>query len=431
MINFRSGATLGVFIVILVMTSCRPAVQTTPVAINTARYDPAVSSYPASIGVYFPADFFDNNFYHETDDDYHLVFHNNPADATRKALDLALTESFAEVRYLDTLQQGFAEEGLAFVVVPNIVSMPSRLDPEVIAVGITYQFEFFAEGKHLQTWQISGLDYVKRLSAQRSQALTGMAGQNYRPSKISAEKYDDVARGAVWDAVSVLLARLNQQALLTGRLPSPAVNVISVKEPFSNSGSPMTLGLVGPVYDQEQNPAKNSLEDCLVEGLQENENTLQTIAQRNLRDQLYPWLSRSNYPQGVHALQATIKEPAVKQRLQKLGIEYILSWDGETTSSQFSGPFYITAYGVIGYESSDKMSNIRADLLAVADGRIVTTFESTREGTETVLGLVWVSVPILTDTEGAVCEEISHEIDMFLQSMHAANRKSAGVLAHK
>jgi hypothetical protein len=177
MLNFCPGAALGIVIVMLVLTSCCPAVRTTPMAIDKVRYDPAVWRFPASVGVYSPADFFDNNFYHDTDDDFHLVFHNNPADATRKALDRAFTETFAEVRHLNSLQQGLAEKALVFVVVPNIVSMATRLDPQIIAVVIPCQFEFFAEGKHFQTWRISGLDYVNRLSGQGLRTFGGVAGQ--------------------------------------------------------------------------------------------------------------------------------------------------------------------------------------------------------------------------------------------------------------
>jgi len=35
-------------------------------------------------------------------------------------------------------------------------------------------------------------------------------------------------------------------------------------------------------------------------------------------------------------------------------------------------------------------------------------------------------VPIPEDTEGAACEEITREIDGFLQTLHAANRVIVG-----
>jgi hypothetical protein len=425
MLDLRKLASLAIVFFLLVQTGCTPAVQTTPMTIDKVRYDPAVARYPASVGVYFPADFFDNNFYHTTADDYQLTFHNNPAAATRQALDLAFAETFAEVRYLDSLQQGFTEEDLAFVIVPNIVSMPSHLDPQIIAVGVVYQFEFFVEGKHIHSWQVAGLDYVKEPAGQSSPGAGSPTNKGELPRRVSAEEFDAVARSAVWDAISVLLAELEQQLLLTGRLPAPEVTKQVVRKSLPDAEDPVTLAMLGPVYDQDQDPARKRLERCMLEQIEDNELTLKPILQGDLRDQLYPWLSRSNYPEELNDLESIIRQPAVRERLLELGIRYVLSWDGETVQSQFTGPFYVTAYGVIGYESADKVSTIRADLLAVEDGRIVTSFESTREGTDTVLGLVLVPVPIPEDTEGAVCEEITRQIDGFLQTVRAANQITA------
>jgi len=424
-------ALLTLIFFLLVQTGCTPTVQTTPMAIDKVRYDPAVARYPVSVGVYFPADFFDNNFYHTTADDYQLTFHTNPAAATRQALDLAFTETFAEVRYLDTLQKGLAEEDLAFVIVPNIVSMPSHLDPQIIAVGVVYQFEFFLEGKHIHSWQVAGLDYVKELAGQSSRGANVSINQGALPRRVSPEEFDTVARGAVWDAISVLLAELDQQQLLMGRLPAPEVTKQVVSTSLPDTEDLVILAMLGSVYDQDQEPARRRLERCMLEEIEDNELSLKPILQGDLRDQLYPWLSRSNYPKGLSELESIVKEPAVRERLLELGVNYIVSWDGETISAPFTGPFYVTAYGVLGYESSDKVSTIRADLLAVEDGRVVTSFESTREGTDTVLGLVLVPVPIPEDTEGAVCEEITRQIDDFLQTVRAANQVTVSNLTEE
>jgi hypothetical protein len=409
MFNIHNMAFLVIVTVLLVQTACTPAVQTTPMSIDGTRYEPAVERYPASVGVYFPDDFYDNNFYHETNDGHHHTFHNNPADATRRALALAFETSFAEVRYLDTLQEGLNAEDLAFVVVPNIVSMVADLAPEVIAVMMIYQLEFFADGEHIHSWRVSGIDSVSR-SFMQSQ------GQNVRPRAISPEQFDAVARRAVWDAISVLLAELDQQRLLTDRLPATVVNDKAVGLSRRMAADQVTLAMVGPIFDQDQVPEKKRLEACLIEEIKDNGLSLQAVSLQSLRDQLYPWFSRSNYPRRLNDLEVIIKEPAVKERLQELGVQYVLNWDGETTSSQYEGPLYMTPYGILGYESADKTSVIRADLLAVEDGRVVTSFESIRKGTDYTLGLILVPVPIIADTEEDACEEITRQVDRFIQT---------------
>jgi hypothetical protein len=163
----------------------------------------------------------------------------------------------------------------------------------------------------------------------------------------------------------------------------------------------------------------------MLEEIEDNELSLKPMLLGDLRNQLYPWLSRSNYPKGLHELESIVREPAARERLRELGVHYLLLWDGETIRAPFTGPFYVTTFGTIGYESSDKTSTIRADLLAVEDGRVVTSFESSREGTDTLLGLVLLPVPIPEDTEGAVCEEITRQIDGFLQTVHVANQITA------
>ena len=425
MLDLRNLASLAIVFFLLVQTGCTPAVQTTPMTIDKVRYDPAVARFPASVGVYFPDDFFDNNFYHTTADDYQRTFHNNPADATRQALELAFRKTFAEVRYLDTLQQGFAEDDLAFVIVPSIVAMPSHLDQQIIAVGVVYQFEFFVEGKHLYSWQVAGLDFVKKPVGKSSPGPGNFANELGVTRSISAAQFDAVAKGAVWDATSVLLAQFDQQLPLMGRLPGAVVMEKAARQPSPDTDEPVTLAMIGSDYDQDQEPAKKRLERCMLKEIEDNELSLKPMLLGDLRNQLYPWLSRSNYPNGLHELESIVREPAVRERLRELGVYYVLLWDGETIQTPFSGPFYVTTFGTIGYESSDKTSTIRADLLAVEDGRVVTSFESSREGTDTLLGLVLLPVPIPEDTEGAVCEEITRQIDGFLQTVHVANQITA------
>jgi len=425
MLDLRNLASLAIVFFLLVQTGCTPAVQTTPMTIDKVRYDPAVARFPASVGVYFPDDFFDNNFYHTTADDYQRTFHNNPADATRQALELAFSKTFAGVRYLDTLQQGFDEDDLAFVIVPNIVAMPSHLDQQIIAVGVVYQFEFFVEGKHLHSWQVAGLDFVKQPVGKSSPGPGNFANELDLTRSISAEQFDAVAKGAVWDATSVLLAQFDQQLPLMARLPGAAVVEKAAGELSPDAGEPVTLAMLGSDYDQDQKPAKKRLERCMLEEIEDNELSLKPMLLGDLRNQLYPWLSRSNYPKGLHELESIVREPAARERLRELGVHYLLLWDGETIRTPFTGPFYVTTFGTIGYESSDKTSTIRADLLAVEDGSVVTSFESSREGTDTLLGLVLLPVPIPEDTEGAVCEEITRQIDGFLQTVHVANQITA------
>jgi hypothetical protein len=412
-------------ITVLLVQACTPAVQTTPMAVDKTRYDPAVGHYPASVGVYFPAYFYDNNFYHETNDGRHHTFHNNPADATRRALSLAFEKTFAEVRYLDTLQEGFDAEDLAFVIVPNIVSMVADLAPEVIAVMVVYQFDFFADGELLYSWRISGLDSVSRQHVQTAASISGSTNKDVRSRAISPERFDAVARRAVWDATSVLLSELDQQNLLTDRLPTSVVNGKDVGLSRSKNTDQIVLAMVGPIFDQGQVPEKQRLEACLIEEITDNGLSIQALPLQSLRDQLYPWLSRSNYPRRLHEMELIIQEPAVKERLQELGVHYVLYWDGKTTSAQFEGPFYVTAYGIFGYESSDKTSTINADLLAVEDGKVVNSFEIIREGTDHLLGLALIPLPITTDTEEEACEEITRQIDTFIQAnaQPQANRR--------
>ena len=415
MLDLRTMAALAILGLCL---GCSPAVETTPMSIDRVRYDLAVARFPAAVGVYFPADFYDNNFYHTTADDYQQTFHTNPATATRQALDLAFNATFANVRYLDSLQQGAAAGELAFVIVPSIAAMPTHLDEQVIAVGVVYQFEFFAGGRHTHPWQVAGLEYTKKPAAP--------SGQAGLPRRISADEFDTVARAAVWDAVSVLLAGLDRQQPLTARLPAAEPKKQAPRRSAPGAGERLTLALLGPVYDQGQEPEMLRFERCLLEEIEDNAQVLQPLSQGELRDRLFPWLSRSNYPQGPHELETILARPVVRERLRELGVHYLLHWDGETIKAPFTGPFYITPYGAIGYESADKVSTLRGDLLATADGRYVTSFESRREGTDTVLGLVLVPVPIATDTEGAACAELTGEVDAFLQARRAAERVAAG-----
>jgi hypothetical protein len=434
MLRIQTGRLLSFAALFALLTGCTPAVQTIPMELDANRYEPAVARYPSRVGVYYPSDFYDNNFYHVTSDMHELTFHNNPAGASRQALDLAFTALFEEVVPLDSLQQGIDSEDLAFVIVPNITAMRSRLDTSIIAVGMIYQFDFYADGEHLHSWQFTGLDYANGPAGQTGAVSSGSStlsagssgpslsanrgsySEEVRYRTISSEEFDAVARKAVWDAVSVFLSGFDQQGLLTDKLPLMAETVGNDVKQKPTDSVQNALALVGPIYDQLQDPAKQQLEDCLVEEVADNELSLRTMMLQDLRDQLYPWLSRSNYPQGVGDLEQIIQQPAVRERLQEQGIQHLLYWDGETIRGQFEGPFLASAYGFIGYERADKTSVINADLLSVDEGKVIHSFEVTQEGMDLMIGLVYVPLPISADTEEDACEQIMREIEAFVQN---------------
>jgi hypothetical protein len=415
MFTISNMAFPAIVTVLLALAGCTPAVQMNPIAIDDTRYEPAMERYPASVGVYLPDDFFEHNFVHVTNDGYQHTFHSNPANGSLWAVDLALETIFSEVRYLDTLQEGLDAADLAFVVVPNIASMTADLAPEVIAVRLAYQFEFFADGEHIYSWRISGRDSLSRSSIPAASMVSGPVYQDVRPRAVSAEKFDAVARGAVWDAIAVFLAELNRQGPLSDRLPAPLVNGSSVDTSRWTAADPVTLALVGPVFDQDQEPEKQRLEDCLIEEIRDNGLSLKAVSLHNLRNRLYPWLSRSNYPERLNDLELMIKKSAVRQRLLEMGVQYVLNWTGETTIAPAEGQMYITPYGMIGYKSKVKTSVIKADLLTVEDGRVMTSFESVQEGTDYMLGLVFLPLPISADTEEEACEELTRQVDHFIQ----------------
>ena len=46
MLDLRNLASLAIVFLLLVLTGCTPAVQTTPMTIDKVRYDPAVARLP-------------------------------------------------------------------------------------------------------------------------------------------------------------------------------------------------------------------------------------------------------------------------------------------------------------------------------------------------------------------------------------------------
>jgi hypothetical protein len=104
----------------------------------------------------------------------------------------------------------------------------------------------------------------------------------------------------------------------------------------------------------------------------------------------------------------------VQKRLEAVGVRYFLQWDGETTRDQFSGPFLNTVYGSIGYESAEKRSQLKAKLLDVETGTVVNAFAVQKKGTDKIVGLLYLVLPIPADTEEDVCQELSLKIGDFL-----------------
>ena len=401
---------LGLFL--MAQAGCSASVKTAPLMLDSERFVPAVAKYPVSIGVYLPADFFDKNFYNQTAGKNTLTLHSKPASATLRALSVSLNARFNKVRYLETLQEGSKDQSLAFVIVPNIVTLITRIDTQVIRAGIFYQFDFYANGKYLHSWEVSG---VGATNGPAKDALQGTPEEmEARLRSVATEKFDEVARNAIWDAFSVFLTELANQKPLSDRLPAGRLDDELKTDAIVPVGSFGTMALIGPVFDQKQNKPQQQIEDCIIEEIEDSDLALKVMPLQNITNYLYPWFSRSTYPQGTSALEQILRRPAVQKRLKSIGVKYFLHWEGETTRDQFSGPFLNTIYGSVGYESAVKRSQLKAKLLDVEKGAVLNAFAVQKKGTDKIVGLLYLVLPIPADTEEAVCQELALKIGKFL-----------------
>jgi hypothetical protein len=134
-------------------------------------------------------------------------------------------------------------------------------------------------------------------------------------------------------------------------------------------------------------------------------------------DALYPWFEPSTAPANAAGLKSLLARPGVTERLQQIGVRYVVWLDGSTKKTGGGGSVACAAgpggAGCFGVGWWDKESDYVASVWDMNTASELGTVSSDVTGTSVLIGAV-VPIPIITPVQSTACNRLSEQLKSFL-----------------
>jgi len=167
------------------------------------------------------------------------------------------------------------------------------------------------------------------------------------------------------------------------------------------------------------NPGEEKFANCVQEELAKNVSGLKFIAEDRFRDALFPWFESGTFPRSIEELDLTMNQPLVLDRIQSIGIRFVIYVGGYKSKGKFDGPFMVTggfgAAGALGYTSADRKTEIKAVVWDLEKRVSLGEVDVEKSGSFKWIGLI-IPIPIPDATESAACRETAERISNCLKS---------------
>jgi hypothetical protein len=155
--------------------------------------------------------------------------------------------------------------------------------------------------------------------------------------------------------------------------------------------------------------SQTEVADCLRSSMKSANPNLQFIELDVFRNALYPWFAPSTTPQSLEELASVMKNPLVQERMNSIGVRFVILVTGYTDEGDMDGPMFGAAgpgaAGVLGYASSDRETNVSVIVWDEKEMLSLGDVEVKKTGSVKVIGLIF-PIVIPTFTEGPACKEI-------------------------
>lgn len=139
--------------------------------------------------------------------------------------------------------------------------------------------------------------------------------------------------------------------------------------------------------------------------------------EQEFTDALFPWFEPSTAPANAAGLKSLLARPGVAERLQQIGVRYVVWLDGSTKKTGGGGSVACAAgpggAGCFGVGWWDKSSDYVASVWDMQTASEIGSVSSDVTGTSVLIGAV-VPIPIITPVQSTACNRLSDQLRSFL-----------------
>jgi hypothetical protein len=162
---------------------------------------------------------------------------------------------------------------------------------------------------------------------------------------------------------------------------------------------------------QHNQTGEESFIRCLEQALAARR--MPVMGERQLADELFPWLEPRLAPLKAEALPELMDRPGVAQRVRAARVRYMIWVDGQSESSDRSGSMSCAVApgfaGCLGFTMWDKEADYRAEIWDLETREALGKVSVRATGTSYMPALL-VPVPIVAPTDSAACKAVAEQL---------------------
>ena len=147
-----------------------------------------------------------------------------------------------------------------------------------------------------------------------------------------------------------------------------------------------------------------------------NSANINVVPEQMFIDAIYPWFEPRTAPKGLPRLKRLMQDPTVREKVDYLGIRYLVWLDGSTETLSQGGSMSCAigpgGGGCFGFAQWDKLSTYEATVWDLTDLIEKGRLRVDSEGTSYLIGAV-APIPLLTPVKSDACSSLGNQLKTF------------------
>jgi hypothetical protein len=212
-------------------------------------------------------------------------------------------------------------------------------------------------------------------------------------------------------------------ALLTLCLPfiggCVTATVQQVREASTGLADAESIVVLGRKSRPSSDETEMNFVRCVSDRMGKGGQRMNVIPETEFRDALFPWFEPRTAPANTADLPELMSTPVLANRLQQLGLRYLVWIDGSTVRTDSSGSMTCSITtaggGCFGFLTWENDSSYEATVWDVRSGTAVGRISTDALGTSYVPAVV-VPVPLIARVQNSACNSLSEQLKTFIMN---------------
>ena len=212
-----------------------------------------------------------------------------------------------------------------------------------------------------------------------------------------------------------------RMALFATLIASLGGCVTSTVQEVRQASTGMTEGDSIVILGRRDRPSNDETEldfiDCVSANLGKGGTAVNVINEQAFRDAVFPWFEPRTAPAKTSDLPELMATPVVSQRLQEIGLRYLVWIDGSTVRTDSGGSMTCSVTtagaGCFGFLTWENDSSYEASIWDLRSGNAVGRVSSDAIGTSYMPAIV-VPLPFIARVQNSACTSLAGQLKSFI-----------------